>query len=101
MSEKVTNVCFLARKRGFRYMKLLITLLVEDGSCDVRYLSWFSSAVKDGPIFNGIKSRDGNTKTLIWTHPRPLSRISMLRRMIVDSGFAVVHYSSSKHTNSR
>ena len=38
--RKVTNVSFLASKVGFRQMKLLITPLIEDGSIDVRYVTW-------------------------------------------------------------
>ena len=43
----------------------------------------------------------GNTKTLIWTRSRPMSKISMLPNPIVDSGSALAHFWFWKHTNFR
>ena len=52
-------------------------------------------------LFVAASGGAGNTKTLIWTRSRPMSKISMLPNPIVDSRFALVHYWIWKHTNFR
>ena len=47
----------------------------DDCNCRGKY--W--RQIEQASVASSIQEGEGNTKTLIWTHPRPLSRISMLR----------------------
>ena len=51
------------------------------------FLSLTEERIKEGQK-KKLKEMKGNTKTLIWTQPRPSSKNSMLPYSILDSGFA-------------